>query len=93
MVYSIIIAVAGLLLSAITFMAGRQAAAKTDGKESGAIMSELGYLKSNTDDIKRRLDEQDKRHVDTVSRLVAVEASTKQAHKRIDRLEHTAGED
>ena len=83
---NLIIAIAGLLVSAITFYAGRQTATRQDGKQDGTILSELGYLKANTDDIKRRLDKQDERDRDYISRLTCVEESAKSAHKRIDQL-------
>ena len=39
------------------------------------------------DDIKRKQEKEDERHVQVVSRLTAVEASAKQAHHRLDSLE------
>ena len=81
---SVITSILGVALSVATFFIGRQTAAKSQGQQDGQIMSELGYLKSNTDDIKRRLDKQDERHLDLVTRLTAVEASASEAHKRLD---------
>ena len=46
-----------------------------------------GYIKSGVDDIKRKQEKEDERHVQVVSRLTAVEASAKQAHHRLDSLE------
>lgn len=91
---SIIIAVMGFLLAVITFFIGRLSAAKSDGRQDGTILTELGYLRSNTDEIKRRLDKQDERDREYISRLTAVEQSAKQAHKRIDTMEYiNRGED
>ena len=47
----------------------------------------FGYIKSGVDDIKRKQEKEDERHVQVVSRLTAVEASAKQAHHRLDKLE------
>lgn len=47
----------------------------------------FGYIKSGVDDIKRKQEKEDERHVQVVSRLTAVEASAKQAHHRLDSLE------
>lgn len=57
------------------------------GKKDGVLLTEIGYIKSGVDDIKRKQEKEDERHVQVVSRLTAVEESAKQAHKRIDRLE------
>lgn len=59
----------------------------SQGKTSGTILTEIGYIKSGVDDIKRKQDKQDERHVEIISRVTAVEQSAKQAHHRIDRLE------
>ena len=58
-----------------------------DGQKMGQIMSDLGYLKSNTDDIKQEQREQRKVNTEVYSRLSAVEGSASSAHKRIDRID------
>lgn len=58
-----------------------------DGKESGTILTEIGYIKAGVDDIKRKQEKQDERYTSMVERLSSVEASAKQAHHRLDRLE------
>lgn len=60
---------------------------KSEGQEIGTILTELGYIKSNTDEIKAEQKEQRKTNTEFYTRLASVEASAKQAHKRIDRLE------
>ena len=81
-----IIGAGGVILAAITFYIGRTTSAKSEGKQDGTILSELGYLKSSMDDIKLRLSDQDKRDRDYIGRLVCVEETVKSAHKRIDQL-------
>lgn len=88
---NIIVGLTGAILAIVTFIYGRNTAARTDGKQDGTILSELGYLKSSTDDIKRRLDKADDRDRDYISRLMCVEESTKQAHRRIETLEARHG--
>ena len=51
------------------------------------ILTELGYIKGGIDDVKAEQREQRKTNTDFVGRLVSVEASAKQAHKRIDHIE------
>jgi len=60
---------------------------ENEGKESGTILTEIGYIKAGVDDIKRKQEKQDERHLEIISRITAVEQSAKQAHHRIDRLE------
>ncbi len=57
-------------------------------KEDGQLLSDVGYIKSGVDDLKRRLERQEETNMEFQSRLSAVEAGVKQAHKRIDELVH-----
>lgn len=91
---AILSTVLGILgtLSAITFgyaayKRNNRTDNKDEGKESGTILTEIGYIKAGVDDIKRKQEKQDERHVELISRVTAVEQSAKQAHHRIDRLE------
>lgn len=56
------------------------------GEESGTLFSDIGYIKSGIDDLKRKQEKSDERHIEIITRLTSVEASTKQAHKRIDEI-------
>lgn len=70
----------------------RRSAAKADteeGKTSGTILTEIGYIKSGVDDIKRKQEKQDDQYLDLRQRVTKVEASASQAHKRIDGIEET----
>lgn len=70
-----------------TFKRNRKADDAQEGKTNGTILTEIGSIKSGVDDIKRKQDKQDERHVEIITRLTACEQSAKQAHHRIDRLE------
>jgi len=73
-----------------TFKRNRKADDESEGKESGTMLTEIGYIKAGIDDIKRKQEKQDERHVEIITRVTAVEQSAKQAHRRIDRLEGRA---
>lgn len=57
-----------------------------EGKESAILLSDIGYIKSGIDDLKRKQEKSDERHIEIITRLTSVEASSKQAHKRIDEI-------
>lgn len=57
------------------------------GSEKGTMLTEIGYIKGGIDDIKAEQREQRKTNTEFVSRLTEVEASAKQAHKRLDGIE------
>lgn len=79
--------IAGFVLSYFTFARNAKKDNVEDGKASGTVLTEIGYIKANTDDIKRKQEKQDEKYTEMAERVTAVESSAKQAHRRIDRLE------
>jgi len=79
--------VCAIIFGYATYKRNRKEDDSGDGKQKGTLMTEIGYIKSGIDDIKRKQEKQDQQHIEVISRLTAAEASTKQAHKRLDRLE------
>lgn len=70
-----------------TFTRNKAKDDRSEGQQSGQMLTELGYIKSGIDDIKSEQREQRKINTETATKLAAVEASAKQAHLRIDRIE------
>ena len=77
----------GAVLSYAAFARNSKKDSEASGKESGRVLTEIGYIKSGIDRIERKQNEQDERYIAIAERVTAVESSAKQAHKRIDRLE------
>ncbi len=90
MEWSIPVALLCTLLGAWLGLAGarrnRDCDIKNEAKNDGVILTEIGYVKSGIDDIKRKQDKQDEQYTKMAERMTAVEASAKQAHKRLDEL-------
>ena len=86
-VFSAIFGIGGLIFGIISAVRNKKTDDTKEAKEDGIILTELGYIKSGVDDIKQKQREQEKQNIDFVRHLTAVEESTKQAHKRIDKLE------
>lgn len=80
-------AISGIVFAVASYKRSNKAENKDEGKSQGSILTELGYIKSGVDDIKRKQEKQDEQHIEVVQRLSAVEQSAKQAHHRIDKLE------
>lgn len=77
----------GAVIGLLTFARNKSKDEKSAGRQDGVIVSELAYIKANTDEIKAEQREQRKTNTEVFSRLSAVEASAKQAHLRMDRFE------
>ena len=86
-------AISGIVFSVSSYKRSNKTENKDEGKSEGSILTELGYIKSGVDDIKRKQEKQDEQHIEVVQRLSEVEASAKQAHRRIDKLEGSAKND
>ena len=82
-------ALVGIAFGYTSFLRNRRQDEQGDGERAGTLLTEIGYIKSGVDDIKRKQEKQDEKHLEIVARLAAVEAAAKQAHKRIDRLDET----
>jgi len=83
----IVIAVAGLLLSYLSYQLAKTKEVKTDTQESAELKAELGYIRKGVDDIRIDLKANEKNIVALTERVAKVEESAKSAHRRIDVLE------
>lgn len=83
----IICTILGGLIGYATFSKNKEKEDKNEGQQAGVILTELGYIKGSVDGLNRKIDRQEERNLEMVTRMTAVEASAAQAHKRIDRLE------
>ena len=86
-VVGIIGTISGVTFAIIAYKRNNKTDNETKGKENGMMMTEIGYIKSGVDDIKRKQEKQEEHHIEVISRLTTVEESAKSAHHRIDGLE------
>ena len=70
---TVLIAIMGFAVSVATFFIGRQTAAKNSGKEYGVMLTEIRYIKSGVDDMKRKMEQSDKSYFDLAGRVTALE--------------------
>jgi hypothetical protein len=77
---TVAIAVAGLAVSVGTFFIGRTTAAKNSGKEYGVMLTEIGYIKSGVDDMKRKMEQSDERYTLLASRVQSLEEKMNMYH-------------
>ena len=83
----LICTVLGVVLSYAVYSRNKEKDNKLEGRQDGVMLTEIGYIKSGIDDIKSEQREQRKINTEVYSKLSAVEASSTQAHLRIDRIE------
>ena len=83
-----VVGILGVLFALVSAFRTKKADDAADGKKDGVVLTELGYIKSGVDDIKRKQEKQEQQHIEVISRLTAVEESAKQAHHRIDEFKN-----
>ena len=69
------------MFTAAAFFVGRMTAARTSGQEYGVMLTEIGYIKSGVDDMKKKMEQSDKRYIEMEKRLSKVEEAMKIYHK------------
>ena len=88
---TIVISIGTALIGAVLGLTGarrnQDKEVREEARGDGILLTELGYVKSGIDDIKRKQEAQDAKYLDMAERMVKVEASTKQAHRRIDAID------
>lgn len=75
-----IIAALGSVLSVASFFIGRTSAAKNSGQEYGVMLTEIGYIKSGVDDMKKKMEQSDRRYIDLSERVTSLEEAMKIYH-------------
>lgn len=84
----ILIPVLSLILAGATFFIGRLTASKNDGEKSGAMASDLGYIKAGVDDLKKELRELRDGLSALNSRMAVAEQEIKTLWKMINKVEN-----
>lgn len=70
-----------LLLAAGTFFIGRISAAKQGGRESGQMLSDLGYIKRGVEGVEKKLERVEQQYNKLESRVSRIEEAMKIYHK------------
>ena len=78
---TVLISIIGVVLSVSTFFIGRTTASKADGKQEGQILTELGYIKSGVDDMKRKMENMEKSYHNLEGRVARLEERVNIYHK------------
>lgn len=78
----------GVLVSWLAFVRKNKKDSEKDGESRGVLASDIGYIKAGVDDLKRESRETRHDMGELSTRVARCEESTKQAHKRIDEINH-----
>jgi peptidoglycan hydrolase CwlO-like protein len=88
---SILCGLGGLVVGYLAFRREKDNDTKSDASESAVIKTKLDNISSGIDSIRIDIKANEKRVSDLSERVIRIEESSKQAHKRIDKLENLGG--
>lgn len=81
----------GMLVGYLGFQRNRDTDVRSDATESAVVRTKLDAIGSGVDSIRVDMRVSDRRHADLSERVIRVEESVKQAHKRLDTNEERGG--
>ena len=74
---SVIGTLSSILFAYLAFRRADKKHEKDAGKNEGILISDVGYIKSSTERIEKRLDKLDKQHSELTTRVVVLEGEVK----------------
>lgn len=86
-ILSVISTICAIVFAYLAFARNRKKDDTDAGRNTGTMLSDIGYIKSGVDDIKAEQKEQRKTNIDVMEKIARAEESAKSAHKRIDGIE------
>ena len=83
----ILCTVLGAVIGVLSYNRNRDKDVKNDASDSAVIRTKLDNINSGVESIRIDIKAQEMRVTDLSERVIRVEESTKQAHKRMDKVE------
>jgi peptidoglycan hydrolase CwlO-like protein len=78
----------GALIGFLTFNRNRDKDVRSDASESAVIKTKLDNISSGIDSIRIDIKANERRLTELSEKVIRIEESSKQAHKRLDKLEN-----
>lgn len=69
----VLIAIVGCALSVATFFIGRTSQAKSNGQQTGQVLTELGYIKKGVDGLEKRFEKLQESYNELKNRVIKLE--------------------
>ncbi|WP_374964640.1 hypothetical protein [Lysinibacillus sp. RS5] len=83
----IVLTILSLIVAVQGYQLNKTKSIKDDGKQSAQVSAQLQYISKGVDDIRIDIKANEKQMQVLGERVTRVEESSKQAHKRIDKME------
>ncbi len=78
--------ISSIVFSLLAFKRSEKEDHKSEGKNEGFMMSDIGYIKACVERVEKNLTKVDERYKDVLERLAKVEESLQNVIKRVDEI-------
>lgn len=82
----LVASLSSIVFAFLAFKRSEKQEHKTEGKDEGLILSDIGYIKACVDRVEKNLTSVDERYRNIVERLAKAEESLRNANRRLDEL-------
>jgi len=87
-IISIIVVAIGVIIAFLSFKRGNIKDIRQDTKDSAVVSTKLDFITQGVNSIQIKIESQDSKFNALSERIIRVEESSKQAHKRINDIEY-----
>lgn len=92
-IVGVLVALGSLLIGFFGYQLNKSKTVKNDGQQGAEMKAKLEYISKGVDDIRIDQKASDRQMILIGERITRVEESSKQAHKRLDKVEGLKGGD
>ena len=85
--FGVIGTVSSIIFAIVALRRNNKSEDNSEGRQTGTMLSDIGYIKSGVDDIKRKQEKQDDFNLKLREEITKAQDSAASAHKRIDGIE------
>lgn len=86
-IVGVVTGISGMLCAIIVASRNKKKDDKTEGKEDGVLMTEIGYIKKGVDGIEQKFEKLENQYIDLAMQTTEIKGEIKRFNKRIETLE------
>ena len=86
-VVGMVVGIGGMICTLVVTTRNKKKDDKTEGKEDGVLMTEIGYIKKGVDGIEQKFEKLENQYIDLAMQIAEMKGDIKRFNKRFETLE------
>lgn len=86
-IVGVVTGLVGMVVAVIVASRNKKKDDKTEGKEDGVLMTEIGYIKKGVDGIEQKFEKLENQYIDLAMQVTEIKGEIKRSNKRLEKLE------